>query len=138
MQTAEDLPDSGRLLAPWWHLALVVVVILGVSVLGFSRRSHGGLAEHHVREYAVTIAWEWALLAVTLGGVWLHWRSSIIFGAAHLYEGVSGVVAITLFGIMFAWLALRRRSLRAGMLAHAWHDAVSGIALYLLTRAHAL
>jgi membrane protease YdiL (CAAX protease family) len=64
--------------------------------------------------------------------------SSIVFGTAHLYEGVSGVGAITVFGLMFAWLALRRRSLRAGMIVHAWHDAVSGIALYLLTRAHAI
>ena len=64
--------------------------------------------------------------------------SSIVFGTAHLYEGISGVVTITVFGLMFAWLARRRRSLRAGMIVHAWHDAVSGIALYLLTRVHAI
>ena len=244
--------SAGRtrsLIAPWWHTVLLLLLIFGVSLLGLSRRSHAGMAEHHVRKYAMTIAWEWVLLALTLGGVWLQtgsygvrmlhgirWRgwsgllddaraallfwlsstlvlgliglllkragagtpqqvltalaprsvaelalflalsatagfceelvfrgylmeqctrigavwtgqrkvwvgaavSSVIFGAAHLYEGVSGVVAITVFGMMFAWLAIARRSLRAGMFAHAWHDGISGVALYLLVRAHAL
>ncbi len=56
--------------------------------------------------------------------------AALIFGAAHLYEGVSGALLIALFGALFGLLAHYRRSLRAGMFAHAWHDALSGFVLY--------
>lgn len=56
--------------------------------------------------------------------------AAVIFGAAHLYEGVSGALLIALFGVLFGLLAHYRRSLRAGMFAHAWHDSISGFALY--------
>lgn len=57
--------------------------------------------------------------------------SALIFGLAHGYEGVAGMLLIALYGALFSVLALLRRSLRAGMFAHAWHDAISGLALYL-------
>jgi membrane protease YdiL (CAAX protease family) len=56
--------------------------------------------------------------------------AAIIFGSAHLYEGASGAVLIVLYGALFGILAHLRRSLRAGMFAHAWHDALSGCVLY--------
>jgi membrane protease YdiL (CAAX protease family) len=62
--------------------------------------------------------------------------SAILFGLAHGYQGLSGVLLITLYGAFFSILALRRRSLRAGMFAHAWQDASSGVILFLL--AHVL
>ena len=64
--------------------------------------------------------------------------SSLLFGCAHLYEGAAGVISITLFGAMFSLLALKRRGLRTGMLAHAWHDGLSGLVLFLLQRSHTL
>ena len=64
--------------------------------------------------------------------------SSVLFGCAHLYEGAAGVLSITLFGAMFSLLASKRRSLRPGMLAHAWHDGLSGLVLFLLQRMHML
>ena len=65
----------------------------------------------------------------TLAGVLL---SAIIFGAAHGYEGGPRMVLIAMFGLMFGLLAWWRRSLRPGMIAHAWHDALSGAVLRLL------
>jgi len=62
--------------------------------------------------------------------------SSIFFGAAHGYEGIAGMLLITVYGALFSVLAIHRGSLRAGMIAHAWHDSISGIALWLLKRAH--
>ena len=56
--------------------------------------------------------------------------SAVFFGVAHGYEGASGVLLITLYGAFFGILAHLRRSLRAGMFAHAWHDSLSGIVLY--------
>lgn len=63
--------------------------------------------------------------------------SALLFGCAHGYEGFAGMVLIAAYGAMFSILAVRRRGLRAGMIAHAWHDCVSGVALVLL-RHHAL
>ncbi len=39
---------------------------------------------------------------------------------------------IAAYGAMFGVLALLRRGLRTGMIAHAWHDSISGLALVLL------
>ncbi|GGH15300.1 CPBP family intramembrane glutamic endopeptidase [Silvibacterium dinghuense] len=64
--------------------------------------------------------------------------SSLLFGVAHGYEGAGGMIAITAYGAMFGVFAVKRRSLRAGMMAHAWHDAVTGLALTLAKHLHAL
>jgi uncharacterized protein len=58
--------------------------------------------------------------------------SALVFGSAHGYEGIAGMLLITAYGAMFSVLALLRRGLRTGMIAHAWHDSVSGVALVLL------
>ena len=58
--------------------------------------------------------------------------SALVFGGAHGYEGVAGILLIAVYGAMFGMLALLRRGLRTGMIAHAWHDSISGVALVLL------
>ena len=65
----------------------------------------------------------------TLVGVLL---SAIVFGAAHGYEGGARMILIGVYGLMFGLLAWWRKSLRPGMIAHAWHDAISGAVLRLL------
>jgi uncharacterized protein len=73
------------------------------------------------------------------GNLWLGViASSLLFGIAHGYEGIGAMIAIALFGAMFSILAIKRRSLRAGMMAHAWHDAIAGIALAVTKHLHAL
>ena len=62
--------------------------------------------------------------------------SAVLFGCAHGYEGIAGMLMITVYGALFSMLALRRGSLRAGMIAHAWHDSITGVALWMLNRAH--
>ncbi len=226
---------SYRPVAPWWHTALLLTPILLFSFLGGQRSSHRAIAQHHLFEYAVTLAWEWVLAAVVLWGIrmrrvplrqllgvrrasWREWvqdlllaaafwiaasvvlaaigillrlahssvpektlvqlapenaleltlwillsisagiceeivfrgyllqqfssvrnqlwvgvlASSLLFGVAHGYEGVAGIVVITVYGAMFCALAIARGSLRPGMMAHAWHDIFSGIAWMLL------
>ena len=58
--------------------------------------------------------------------------SAAIFGAAHGYEGGPRMILIGIYGLMFGLLAWWRKSLRPGMIAHAWHDAISGAVLHLL------
>jgi len=233
--------EQGGLLAPWWHTALMVLLIIGLSVAGVRQlRSLGNHPFHLVANYSLSIAYEWVLAGLTLWGIhmrkvplrqllgeqqpgaraWLvdlgvalgYWvvavmvlgllgnaltkipgshidpqkigdvtqklapgtgiemllflvlslsagiceelvfrgylqqqfarwgrrtwvgvaLSALVFGGAHGYEGVAGVLLITAYGAMFGVLALWRRGLRTGMIAHAWHDSVSGLALVLL------
>ena len=58
--------------------------------------------------------------------------SAAVFGASHGYEGVARMVLIGIYGLMFGLLAWWRKSLRPGMIAHAWHDALSGAVLRML------
>ena len=54
---------------------------------------------------------------------------AVLFGVAHWYQGVKMVVLITVLGILFGVLAHWRKSLRPGMIAHAWGDVVNLIAI---------
>jgi len=229
---------NGKLIAPWWHTALLLLLVVATSVIGSLRSVKGSVGSHHLANYGVTIAWEWALAGIAWWGLrlgktsmrevlgerrrgaqeffldlaiasafWifsmmalavlaiflrlLHLESpqkqiaalapssaaeaslwialsvsagvceefvfrgylqrqfacasgrpqvgvllsSICFGAAHGYEGLAGMLLIAAYGALFSALAIRRRSLRAGMIAHAWHDSISGLALWLLKRA---
>ena len=47
---------------------------------------------------------------------------ALVFGVGHSYEGAWAVAKITAYGILFGLLAAWRKSLRPGILAHAWSD----------------
>jgi uncharacterized protein len=236
-----ETSNPGGLLAPWWHTALMVALIIGLSVAGVKQlRSFGNQPLHLTANYILTIAYEWILAGLAVWGIhmrkvplrqllgeqrpgargWLadigvalgYWTvavcvlallssvlvkisgshidpqkianvtqklapvtgfemllflvlsisagiceelvfrgylqqqfagmgrriwvgvtlSALVFGGAHGYEGVAGVLLIAAYGAMFGVLALLRRGLRTGMIAHAWHDSISGLALVLL------
>jgi len=67
--------------------------------------------------------------AMTGSAGWAVLFQAIVFGIGHLYEGVSPVGRITLFGVLFGLLALWRKSLRPGMVAHAWSD-IFGVIIF--------
>jgi membrane protease YdiL (CAAX protease family) len=52
--------------------------------------------------------------------------SAVVFGAAHSYQGLGGAVRIGLQGGLLGILANWRRSVRPGMIAHAWGDIFAG------------
>jgi hypothetical protein len=64
--------------------------------------------------------------------------SSLVFGLSHAYEGAAGMIAITVYGALFCGVAILRRSLRPGMIAHAWHDIFSGVMLALAHHLHVI
>ena len=66
---------------------------------------------------------------ITGSAGWAVLFQAIVFGIGHLYEGVGQVARITLFGVLFGLLALWRRSLRPGMIAHAWSD-IFGVIIF--------
>ena len=50
-----------------------------------------------------------------------------VFGVAHGYQGVQSCLAIAAYGTLFTLLALYRKSLLPGILAHAWTDIAGGL-----------
>jgi hypothetical protein len=67
--------------------------------------------------------------AITGSAGWAVLLQAIVFGVGHLYEGVGPVGRITLFGVLFGILAVWRKSLRPGMIAHAWSD-IFGVIIF--------
>jgi membrane protease YdiL (CAAX protease family) len=67
--------------------------------------------------------------AITGSAVWAVPIQAILFGVGHLYEGVGPVARIMLFGVLFGLLAVWRKSLRPGMIAHAWSD-IFGVIIF--------
>src|SRR5262245_40233154 len=51
-----------------------------------------------------------------------------VFGIAHGYQGVMACARIAAYGALFGLLAAWRRSLVPGMIGHALHDVLAGIA----------
>jgi uncharacterized protein len=60
--------------------------------------------------------------------------SAAVFGAAHIYQGWRSAIIIVVYGLLFGILAEFRRSLRPGMMTHAWHDGFAGLAGRLIAK----
>jgi len=67
--------------------------------------------------------------AITGSGVCAVFIQAVVFGVGHLYEGVGQLERITLFGVLFGVLAAWQKSLRPGMMAHAWSD-IFGVIIF--------
>jgi membrane protease YdiL (CAAX protease family) len=65
---------------------------------------------------------------VLTGSAWLAvLLQAALFGVSHGYQGVDPCLRITVYGLLFGVVAGWRRSLRPGIIAHAWTDIASGI-----------
>jgi uncharacterized protein len=56
----------------------------------------------------------------------------VLFGAGHVYQGGKSTVVTGVYGLMFGMLAGARQNLRPGIMTHAWHDALTGLAIRFL------
>jgi membrane protease YdiL (CAAX protease family) len=52
---------------------------------------------------------------------------AVLFGAGHGYQGPERMLVIAVWGAMFGMLVLWRKSLRPGMIAHAFHNTLVGL-----------
>ena len=52
---------------------------------------------------------------------------AIVFGVSHGYQGVDACLRITAYALLFGGVAMWRRSLRPGMMAHALTDVLAGL-----------
>ena len=60
---------------------------------------------------------------------------AIIFGVGHWYQGSKMVIVITVLGVLFGILAHWRKSLRPGMISHAWSDILNVIPVRFIAAA---
>lgn len=109
---APFLPKSPRALAWGLGVSLAAGVAEEVAYRGF------------LVAYVSSLAPSWAAIAV----------SALLFGTAHLYQGVAGVLATTALGAAFAVMYLNTGSLLLPMLLHALIDASSMVTAYLVLR----
>jgi len=109
-------PANGREVAAWALLCLLVGFVEEIVFRGYLQRQF--------------IGWARGLAAP---GVL---ASALVFGGAHAYQGARNMALLAVFGVLFGMLAIYRRSLRAGIFAHAWHDLIAGLALALLRSSH--
>ena len=67
-------------------------------------------------------------LTALTGHTWIALLLQVtVFGIAHGYQGVRNCLAIAIYGALFTLLALWRKSLRPGMIAHACTDIAGGL-----------
>lgn len=150
-KTARELfRDLGVALLFW--IGALVVLGLTASLLHFrgSRQSLSFLAPEGPAQVAA-----WILVCVTAGFCeetifrgylqkqFVAWTgnapvgivlSAAIFGVCHIYQGTKAVAVITVYGLMFGILAQWRKSMRPGMMTHALHDSVGGLAVRFLPK----
>jgi uncharacterized protein len=56
-------------IAPWWHTALLVLLLVGVSFLNARGPRRSSMAGHHAATYGATIVAEWVLFLLTWWGL---------------------------------------------------------------------
>lgn len=62
------------------------------------------------------------------GHAWLGLAlQAVLFGASHAYQGFAACARIVFYGVLFGSVALWRRSLRPGIIAHAATDILAGL-----------
>jgi membrane protease YdiL (CAAX protease family) len=110
-------------LAPHNYVEAGFFVVLSVSAGLFEEMIFRGYLQ---KQFSVLA--RGALLGIVISG--------IIFGLAHGYQGWRNMIVIAVFGMFFGALAYFRKSLRPGMMAHAFQDSFAGIALFFLVRDH--
>jgi len=144
----EVLRDAGIAAAFWIGSTLIVSI--------FGAHAHSGASDRATQFLLPQGGFEmslWILLSITAGiceevifrgyfqrqfmaltksvpiGILL---SAVAFGAAHSYQGLGGAVRIGLQGGLLGILANWRRSVRPGMIAHAWGDIFAGVLARLM------
>jgi membrane protease YdiL (CAAX protease family) len=116
-QLMEIAPANGLEIAAWGALCLIVGFSEELAFRGYLQSQ--GIALLHRIPIAIIL-------------------TSLVFGAAHGYQGIRGMCLIGLYGALFSGIALLRRNLFPGMLAHSWHDFATGLLLALIRSAHLL
>jgi len=58
--------------------------------------------------------------------------SSLMFGVGHLYQGLSGMISVSMIGLLYALVYLRKRSALEAVFAHSTQNIVNIILGYVI------
>jgi len=95
--------------------------VLEVAVWILTSASAGFCEEFVFRGYV-----QRQLLALSGSTLVAVFGQGLVFGLMHAYQGWVPAVRIVVIGVLFGVLAAWRRTLRVGMVAHAWQDVWAG------------
>jgi len=145
----------------FWRDVLVafvfwIVALLCLGALRFALRVNRGVdAVRFVAPQSKVEMITWVVLSLTAGFCeetifrgylqcqFLAWSgkpslgillSAAVFGLGHVYQGAKQAIIIGVFGALLGILAQRRRSLRPGIMVHAWQDTIFGLAMHFLPK----
>jgi uncharacterized protein len=110
---ARLIPHSGRELYIWMFVALTAGITEEILYRGYLQHQFASWTKN-------------SIVAMCL--------SAGLFGVGHLYQGGKHAILMGVFGLLLGYLAERKKSLRPGILAHCWQDAVAGAVLFLFRR----
>jgi CAAX protease family protein len=116
MQQVSDLKKTLGFIVPQGPIEVLAFVALTLTAGFCEEVIYRGYFQQQFRAWTNNVA-----LAIVAQG--------ILFGASHGYQGWKFMVLIALYGCLFGMLAAWRKNLRPGMMAHAWQDLFTGIAL---------
>ena len=149
--TAKEFAKDWLVAVVFWLIALAV---LGLTAWALHMRAPGSNVRFLLPQSRLEI-FLWILLSVTAGiceetifrgylqkqlSAWLKSApmaivlSAAAFGAGHIYQGTKSAMVIAVYGLLFGILAEWRKSLRPGILTHAWHDVFTGVVASLLRK----
>jgi membrane protease YdiL (CAAX protease family) len=100
------LPQGTREMAVWVFLSITAGLCEEIIFRGYFQRQFTALSGN-------------AAMGIVIQG--------LLFGAGHGYEGFERMFIIAVWGMMFGMLAYWRKSLRPGMMTHAFHDGFIGL-----------
>lgn len=109
-------PSNGREVLGWAVVCIVAGLVEELVFRGYFQRQFTA----------------WGRGTVAAGVIF----SSLLFGAAHGYQGVHNMVLLSTFGVLFSVLVVVRGNLRPGMFAHAWNDFAMGLVLMVAKARH--
>jgi membrane protease YdiL (CAAX protease family) len=90
----------------------------------------GGFSEELWRTFILT---RFEKLSGRAGLIFALIASSLIFGVGHLYQGLSGMISISIIGFLYALVYLRKRLALEAVFAHSTENLISiilGYAIY--------
>jgi uncharacterized protein len=137
--------------AGFWLIALVVLFSTAVAL----HTTKAGQAVRFLLPQNHLEIFLWILTSITAGiceeiifrgyfqKQFSAWTSSVpagvllsaaVFGAGHVYQGWRSAILIAVYGLLFGILAEMRKSLRPGMMTHAWHDGFAGLVGRLIAK----
>ena len=137
--------------AGFWGTALVILLCAAIAL----HTPRGGEAIRFMLPQTRVEVLLWVLVSVTAGiceetifrgyfqKQFIAWTGNVaggvllsaaVFGAGHIYQGARSAAVIAIYGLLFGILAETQKSLRPGMMTHAWHDGFAGLVGRLLLK----